>query len=581
MISPNKPTSKPSRVAKMSVKPIWRKKPNLCNTSNVLNTTSPIPKPLTPHYEPSQENNHPNQALPNPYIKDTPTSPQVVSHPHTQAPPQNLSILLAMHLTQQQNNIPSSPYSPNLPHTLNINQVETMLGIALGINLITWFSTRSHPLAQSSIYPDPSFQPVYGSILEGPKSICGVVILGFEDRKFNSYREEFDRSWSGFCNERGLSLGGDVCVDLINNECLVILGVEKLSIEEVQRIEWKVFDEKMKKWIQAVKVVVRYIEKLNQVIIDWQIWDVVSATRNLDRDVVEIGLTFAGFAVFNCPIKGDSAAVLLEFKQSSHDLVKITGDQALTACHVACEVNIISQPALILVPMKSKQQFEWVSPDETEIVTNSEEMVDCSNSFEGIHDAFVKKVEGAVKAWATGDPFDLATRHRHQKKYTMIMEVQISPLCYCLQKKVGIVFQFPERYFVADIVLDEVILVALHLRYALDASNIALHFSNNCGVIFVSIPCLADLFKFRDNWEHMFESDMLAFPGCYYGGGEKEKKLGKFGRCGKPYMHRYILYFKQGLLFSGEVYGRDETLSPLRALFPNIHSKDTIATKEK
>ncbi|GKF01232.1 hypothetical protein Tco_0028155, partial [Tanacetum coccineum] len=31
-----------------------------------------MPKPLTPHHEPSQENNHPNQALPNPYIKDTP-----------------------------------------------------------------------------------------------------------------------------------------------------------------------------------------------------------------------------------------------------------------------------------------------------------------------------------------------------------------------------------------------------------------------------------------------------------------------------------------------------------------------------
>ncbi|GJS84093.1 hypothetical protein Tco_0750634 [Tanacetum coccineum] len=85
----------------MSVKPIWRKKPNLYNTSNVLNATSPMPKPLTPHHEPSQENNHPNQALPNPYIKDTTTSPQVVSHPpfpispinshvtHTQAPPQS------------------------------------------------------------------------------------------------------------------------------------------------------------------------------------------------------------------------------------------------------------------------------------------------------------------------------------------------------------------------------------------------------------------------------------------------------------------------------------------------------------
>ncbi|GJR76113.1 hypothetical protein Tco_0088478 [Tanacetum coccineum] len=103
MTSPNKPTSKPSRVAKMSVKPIWRKKPNLCNTFKVLNANSPtpMPKPLTSYHEPSQEINHPNQALPNPYIKDTPTSPQVVSHPpllispinshvtHTQAPPQS------------------------------------------------------------------------------------------------------------------------------------------------------------------------------------------------------------------------------------------------------------------------------------------------------------------------------------------------------------------------------------------------------------------------------------------------------------------------------------------------------------
>ncbi|GER36294.1 exocyst subunit exo70 family protein F1 [Striga asiatica] len=41
------------------------------------------------------------------------------------------------------------------------------------------------------------------------------------------------------------------------DECLTILGVEKLSIEEVQRIEWRSLDDKMKKWIQAVKLVVR------------------------------------------------------------------------------------------------------------------------------------------------------------------------------------------------------------------------------------------------------------------------------------------------------------------------------------
>lgn len=32
---------------------------------------------------------------------------------------------------------------------------------------------------------------------------------------------------------------------------------------------------------------------------------------------------------------------------------------------------------------------------------------------------------------------------------------------------------------------------------------------------------------------------------------------------------------------SGEVYRGDETLAPLKALFPNFHSKETIATKEE
>ncbi|XP_074278609.1 exocyst complex component EXO70B1 [Silene latifolia] len=42
-------------------------------------------------------------------------------------------------------------------------------------------------------------------------------------------------------------------------ECLGILGIERLSIEEVQRIEWKELDEKMKRWVQVVKIVVRLV----------------------------------------------------------------------------------------------------------------------------------------------------------------------------------------------------------------------------------------------------------------------------------------------------------------------------------
>jgi cation-transporting ATPase 13A1 len=46
----------------------------------------------------------------------------------------------------------------------------------------------------------------------------------------------------------------------------------------------------------------------------------------------------------------------------------ITGDQALTACHVASQVHIISKPALILCP-SSGQGYEWISPDEMEKIS--------------------------------------------------------------------------------------------------------------------------------------------------------------------------------------------------------------------
>ncbi|OVA03886.1 Cation-transporting P-type ATPase [Macleaya cordata] len=102
----------------------------------------------------------------------------------------------------------------------------------------------------------------------------------------------------------------------------------------------------------------------------------VSEARSLDRDSVENGLTFAGFAVFNCPIRADSASVLSELKGSSHDLVMITGDQALTACHVASQVHIISKPSLILGPARNAEGFEWISPDETEVSPYSEKEVE-------------------------------------------------------------------------------------------------------------------------------------------------------------------------------------------------------------
>jgi exocyst complex component 7 len=46
--------------------------------------------------------------------------------------------------------------------------------------------------------------------------------------------------------------------DLLD-EYLSVLGVERLSIDDVQRIEWKLLNDKMKKWVHGIKTVVRVL----------------------------------------------------------------------------------------------------------------------------------------------------------------------------------------------------------------------------------------------------------------------------------------------------------------------------------
>ncbi|XP_039065645.1 O-fucosyltransferase 6-like isoform X2 [Hibiscus syriacus] len=104
-----------------------------------------------------------------------------------------------------------------------------------------------------------------------------------------------------------------------------------------------------------------------------------------------------------------------------------------------------------------------------------------------------------------------------------------------------------------------------------------------------------------------FEPDMLAFSSCDYGGGEKERnELGAIrkrwktlhknnpdkerrqGRCPLTpeevgLMLRALGYGSDVHIYvaSGEVYGGEESLRPLKELFPNFHSKDTIATRKE
>ncbi|KAM7525561.1 hypothetical protein LguiA_015463 [Lonicera macranthoides] len=103
-----------------------------------------------------------------------------------------------------------------------------------------------------------------------------------------------------------------------------------------------------------------------------------------------------------------------------------------------------------------------------------------------------------------------------------------------------------------------------------------------------------------------FEPDMLAFSGCYYGGGEKERnELGEIrkrwatlpetspdgerqrGKCPlTPHevglMLRALGFTNDTFLYvaSGDIYGGEETLRPLRELFPNFYTKEMLAADE-
>ncbi|WPK23281.1 hypothetical protein PUMCH_000516 [Australozyma saopauloensis] len=103
----------------------------------------------------------------------------------------------------------------------------------------------------------------------------------------------------------------------------------------------------------------------------------------LDRKKVESDLLFAGFIVFHCPLKDDAIKTIEMLNESSHRSVMITGDNPLTACHVAKEVAITSKEVLILdAPedhhaVDEEHNLVWRNVDESKVIPfNSSKSID-------------------------------------------------------------------------------------------------------------------------------------------------------------------------------------------------------------
>ena len=88
------------------------------------------------------------------------------------------------------------------------------------------------------------------------------------------------------------------------------------------------------------------------------------ALKEMKRDDLEQSLRFAGFVIISCPLKPDSKSVIKELVSSSHHVMMITGDNPLTACHVARQLRFCRSPTTLILSQTSPGGgWAWQSVD--------------------------------------------------------------------------------------------------------------------------------------------------------------------------------------------------------------------------
>lgn len=92
--------------------------------------------------------------------------------------------------------------------------------------------------------------------------------------------------------------------------------------------------------------------------------------REMTREAAEKDLEFVGFVIISCPLKSDSKSVVKEILNSSHLVTMITGDNPLTACHVAKELRMIKRKHTLILtgPNKLNDEWHWQSVDDSLIL---------------------------------------------------------------------------------------------------------------------------------------------------------------------------------------------------------------------
>jgi hypothetical protein len=205
MLSPNHPISKPSRVAKISVKPVWRRKLDTCQKSTSINDVVPN-QPTTKHQTHSNEtsllpphdnltislsNNIPypsHSHLPNDPFEEHTQSQNNNHHPH-----QNMHPMLHVQASIPSLN-PTPPSSPSSEHKKFVEELNEAheLSALLALHL----AQRNLDQQPSSTHSSPPNNLVQ---LENHVNNCPCCI--FLQKQTIALNEHF--SWIEYVPQKG------------------------------------------------------------------------------------------------------------------------------------------------------------------------------------------------------------------------------------------------------------------------------------------------------------------------------------------------------------------------------------------
>lgn len=118
------------------------------------------------------------------------------------------------------------------------------------------------------------------------------------------------------------------------------------------------------------------------------------AFNHLDRVKAEKDLIFAGFVIFASPMKKGTEDTIAMLLQSTHRVIMITGDDPLTACHVALRLHIITSQKECIIHDENVTDVNGnvITTDST----NTQKYVHCYTG-KGLNKLTKKEFESVVK----------------------------------------------------------------------------------------------------------------------------------------------------------------------------------------